>query len=40
MSPEYPQTLDWRRVTAAGIDMSASSRYRLQPNEDRDVPKA
>jgi len=37
MSPEYPQNLDRRRATAAGVDMSASSRYRLQPNEGRDV---
>ena len=37
MNPQYPQTLDWRRATAAGVDMSASSRYRLRPNEGRDV---
>lgn len=39
MNPQWPETLDWRRATAAGIDMSTSSRYRLQPNEGRDVPR-
>ena len=38
MHPLYAHTLDWRRAAAAGIDTSSSSRYRLQHNEDRDVP--
>jgi len=39
MHPLYPHTPDWRRAEEAGVDMSASSRYRLQPNEGRDVPR-
>ena len=37
MHPLYAHTLDWRRAAAAGIDTSSSSRYRLRPNEGRDV---
>jgi len=30
MSKDYPNTFDWRRCREAGLDMSASSRYRLR----------
>jgi hypothetical protein len=39
MNPRYPQTLDYRRAAEAGIDMSASSRYRLAPNGGRNLPR-
>ncbi len=39
MHPQYPHTLDYRRAAESGIDMSASSRYRLAPNDGRNLPR-